>query len=133
MGRTLTLGGKTLRCIDTIPLGLVFDLAEAMEDDNTGMKAIAGIAKALRTIVVKEDRVILKDILDDTENPVSFDELNTAMGNIMAEYGKRPTAPPSRSPSGASATSRSSRVVSLWRDTGKVGGTSSQDGKSLAS
>lgn len=132
--KVLSLGGETFRCIDSVPLGLVFDLAEAMGGGEEGsMAMVAGIAKAIRTIVVKDDRARLKAVLDREENAVTFDELNNAMGSIMEEYGKRPTKQLSPLPSGRDETMRPSKVVSLYRGTVETAETSTRAGKSAAS
>jgi len=132
--KILVLGGRKLRCIEAIPLGMVFDLAEAMEDGSSGMKAIAAMSKMVRNIVVKEDRGALKEMLADTEKPVTFDELNTGLGDLLKAYNVgRPLGRPSASSPGPDKTGGTSKVVSLSRATDRERAASSTDGRSAAS
>jgi hypothetical protein len=131
MSKILRLGGKELRCIETLPIGVMFDLAEAMEAGE--MAAVAGMSRTLRGIVVPDDRAALKAVLNNTETPVTFDELNTALGGVLSNVVGRPTTPRSSSPPGPAATAPRSKVVSLYRATGRAAATSTPDGTSVAS
>lgn len=133
MNKIMRLGGKELRCADKIPLGTLFDLAEAMDGGNE-MAQVAAMSRTIRFIVVKEDRLLLKEILSaDGANAVSFEELNTALGSVIQEYGQRPTVPASASLPGRGASRPTSKVVSLWPGTDKEAKKSTRAGKSRAS
>jgi len=132
--KTLRLGGRDLRCIDKLPLGLLFDLAEAMSSgtENT-MRAVAAMSTVVKTVVVKEDLASLSEVLHDTTNVVDITELNEAIGNLMVQYAERPTVKPSVSLNGRERTGGSSKVVSLSRGTVRVDEASPTDGASVAS
>lgn len=117
--RSLRIEGRDpLRCIDakSLPIGIIFDLAEGM-DSKDEMRAIASMWKFMKAVVAEEDHAKLRDILYDTKNPVTFAQLNTAIGTLMVEYGGRPTTRPSSSVPGRGPSRGSSRVVSLSRGT----------------
>lgn len=133
MNKILRLGGKELRCTDKIPMGVLFDLAEAMDGGNE-MKAVAAMSRTIRFLVVKEDRALLSEILNaNDEQHVSFNDLDTAVGNLLKEYGERPTVPVSASPPGRGGNRPTSKVVSLWPGTAKEAKKSSRAGNSRAS
>lgn len=113
-------GREPLRCIeaDSLPVGFVFDLAEGM-DAKDEMRAIAAMWKFIKSVVVKEEHARLREYLYDTTNPVTFAQLNTAIGTLMREYSGRPTTRPSSSAHGRASSRGSSRVVSLSRATEK--------------
>jgi hypothetical protein len=117
MPKYLELKGQRLACNDVMPLGLFFDLAEAMDSDND-MRAVAAMGKTMRALVVKAERPRLEKMLyeDDPEKRISFDELNEALGNLIPLYTERPTTPPSASPPTPGANGGTSRRVSLWQD-----------------
>lgn len=131
--KVLKLGKREIRCIPRIPMGVLFDLAEAMNSGKE-IEAIVGMNRMLKTVVVKEDLALLSEALHDVEEPVEFDELNTAIGDLMKQYGtKRPLAPSSRSAGGSGKTGGTQKVVSLSRGTVREGEKSSQGGTSIAS
>lgn len=131
-GKVLNLGGKTMRCIDRLPMGMIFDLAEAMQS-GVEMQAIAAMSKMLKTVVVEEDLALLSEVLHDVKDPVGFEELNNAIGAMMVQYSKRPLGQPSPSSRGSEPTGGTRKVVSLQRGTVKEDATSSKDGSSIAS
>jgi hypothetical protein len=130
--KTLNIKAKELRCVDTMPLGMLFDLAEAMDSDDM-MKGMAAMGRTIRNLVVPEDRKALSAILNDATDPLSFDDLNTALGGLLKQYGDRPLGKPSSSPVGRGRTGGSSKVVSLHRATGKAEPKSPRGGASRAS
>lgn len=137
MPKYLTLKGQKLECNETMPVGLFFDLAEGMDGDDM-IKAVAVMSRTIKAIVAEKDRKALQEILHRTSDPLSFDELNEALGNVIPEYTKRPTAPASSSQAGPSVPGGTSRRVSLSvlpsQDPGEEGeATSSKDGQSAAS
>lgn len=132
--KIMKLGGREFRCVDVLPLGLVFDLAEAMDAEAGGFAAIAAMSKLTRTLVVPDERKELKKFLDSVENPISFDDLNEALGEVLKQFGAdRPTARSSRSSPSGGASGPGSKVVSLSRGTVKTDDQSRKDGASAAS
>jgi hypothetical protein len=132
MTKTITLGDETFNCIETMPMGYVFDLAEAMASGDI-MAAVAGMSRTIRTLVVKEEQTRLAEVLHRIENPVGFDELNEALGTAVTQYTQRPLGQPATSPSGRSSTGGVSKVVSFSRGTVKTEETSPKDGAQRAS
>jgi len=133
VAKQLVIGGKTLRCIERMPVGMIFDLAEAMEGGEQTMQAVAAMSKMIKQLVVKEDQGQLAEALHSFDNPVGFDELNTALGNLMVQYSGRPLGRPSRLSRGPAPTGGTSKVVSLSRATVSRPASSSTDGTSAAS
>lgn len=111
-------GREPLRCIATksLPPGPVFELAAAMKSGDD-MAALAVMWRFIETVVVKDEHAKLRDMLYDTENVITFDQLNVAIGTLMKEYAQRPTPRPSSSAPGRSTRPGTSRVVSLSRGT----------------
>jgi hypothetical protein len=130
--KQLVLGGTALRCIERLPMGMIFDLAEAMES-GIEMQAIAAMSRMLKTVVIKEDLVRLDEVLHRVDDAIGFDALNTAIGDLMVQYSGRPLERPSRSARGRKATGGTSRVVSLSKGTVRTSARSSTDGSSVAS
>lgn len=130
--KVLVLGGETMRCVDVMPIGMAFDLAEAV-DSGSEMRAIATIGRTLKALVVEEDRPRLEAVLHRSTDVVTFADLNRAMGDLMVQYSGRPTAPPSASQGGSARTDGTRRVVSLSRGTVREDETSSRGGASRAS
>lgn len=131
--RVLKLGGRELRCIPRIPLGLVFELAESMESGSE-MKAVAQMGRMLKAIVIKEDQTLLSEVLNDaSEKAVSFTELNNAIGDLMVHYSNRPLGQRSPSFTGSVPSGGTRKVVSLSRATVRQVQMSSEDGSSIAS
>jgi len=127
--KSLRLGGKDLRCIDTMPVGLSFDLAEAMvgsDGEGGEMRALAALSRTLRNLVIPADREALSEVLHDSVTPITFEDLNNALGELLVQYGNRPLERPSLSPRGPSVTGGVSKVVSLHRATGKAARTSAR-------
>lgn len=132
--KVLRLKGRDLRCIPTIPLGLVFDLAEAMEGGGgNGMQAVAAYIRTIRAVVMPEDRPALKEVLDDSVDPITFDDLNNGLGELLKAYGQRPLGQRSASSAGRPTSGGTSRVVSLWPDKSRPVEQPSRDGRSAAS
>lgn len=127
--KTLNLRGEELRCIEKLPPGLVFDLAEASSSGDA-TKALVAFARFLRSTVVPDDRERLNEILYDTESVIELEELNEAAGELITEYTGRPTKRPSQSPTGSNATGGLSRVDSPLPDTDREAVMSSTDGQS---
>ena len=133
--KLIRLGDRELRCIEVMPLGMVFDLAEAMDvviGESAPMKQTAALSRFLKKIVVAEDLPKLQEVLHDTVTAVTFGDLNEAVGSLMVEYSGRPFAQRRSSSPGPTSTGGSSRVVSLWRGTGKTPARSSKPGRSGA-
>lgn len=128
----LELKGKRLPCIDAMPVGLIFDLAEGVDSRNES-KQIAAMSRAIKAIVLGSHHDELHEALYATDNPVTFTDLNAALGTLMKEYAERPFTQSSNSPTGEKPTGATSRVVSLWRATDEADETSSKDGSSVAS
>lgn len=130
--RTFKIAGRELRCIESMPPGVIFDLADAVTDGGV-MAQVAAIRKLLYACVVDEDLEQLKAILYDRQNVVPFEDLNAAVGELISDYTGRPSQRPSDSQAGGEPTPPPSRVVSLSRGTVKEAETSSPDGQSAAS
>lgn len=109
--RSLNLGGQTFNCIDQMPVGLFFDLAEAP----TGMASLLAFRRVLDVIVVEEDQERLKAAFYAVSPVILIDDLAEALAGLMTEYAGRPTERPSSSLSGSKPTGKPSRVVSLSR------------------
>lgn len=124
----LVLGKRRMRCIEVLPPGVIFDLAEGTHEGGT-LKAVAAFSRFLRAVVMPADQDLLREALYDTQPVLSYDELNEAAGGLVAEYTGRPTQRPSASPGGSTPTTGPSRVVSLSRATAAEGATSSTAGQ----
>lgn len=115
MEKSITLGGKSLPCIDELPAGLLLDLAEATEIG--GMRVVSEYRKFIYAAVRAEYRQQLDDILHSIEKILSLDDLNEAVGGLMVQYIGRPTSPRSPSQPGSTGIEATSRDVSSLRDT----------------
>lgn len=129
--KTLRLKHHEFACIDVMPVGVVFDIAEGVEAGE--FKGILALRSALYALVVEDEHERLTAALRDPHDPVDFDALNEAVGTLITAYTDRPTERPSSSPDGAESTVRSSRVVSLSPATGRGDVTSSRDGQQAVS
>jgi hypothetical protein len=110
----LELKGQKLRCIEQMPAGWLLDMADASE--RGGMQVLASYRRFIYGAVLPEETERLDALLHDTENPVSIDDLNEALGNLMVAYNERPLAPASLSPAGGNLSEPMQRVVSLTPD-----------------
>ena len=121
-------------CRDKIPGYQLMKLATAAKAaaDGDVMDGVAGIHGFLLKVLTDEARPALMAYLDDADD-IEFDELETAVGKLMESYSDRPTQRPSPSQPGPQSTGGTSRVVSLSKGTAGTGGTSSTDGRSIAS
>lgn len=132
MPKTLTLRGETLECIDALPPGNLFELAEMTTTDDV-MKTMHLIGRFLEAVVVEKDAKRYRALVYDKVNVVDLDELSEECGRLIREYAGRPTSRLSDSPPGSSPTGETSRVVSFSRGTVEEAPTSSPDGQSSAS
>lgn len=130
--KSLNLRGEELRCIDVIPPGLLFDLADMTNEQDT-MRVMSLIGRFLNAIVVPEDLQRYRAILYDTQNVLGITELSDEAGRLITEYAGRPTVRPSESPAGSDTTGQPSRVVSLLPAMDRTAETSSEDGPPAAS
>lgn len=133
----LRLSGQEMRCIDALPPGLLFDVAEVANTDernpNDVLRTMATIGRFLKSIVIPEDRPIYDRIVYDTRDVIGIDVLSEEAGRLIQEYAGRPTSRPSASPDGSRQTEPSSRVVSFSRGTVEEEPPSGTDGASSES
>jgi hypothetical protein len=132
MGKTIVLSGKTLRCVEALPLGMYLDIAEA-EGSTEPVQQVAALNKIVRAMVVPDDHTKLRRILYDTEKVITIEDLSEAIGTAMVQYSARPLGPSARSAAGPKPTGGTSRVVSLSVATDKAGKRSPKGGRSIAS
>jgi hypothetical protein len=108
---TLSVGGREFACISELPAGLLLDLAASISEG--GMSVIAQYRSFIYAAVVPEEREALRETLNRTENIVSLNDLNEAVGGLLVQYIGRPTSPVSASPVGSEQTTGMPRVMSL--------------------
>jgi hypothetical protein len=130
--KLLRLRGEEIRCIDALPPGLLFDLAEMTTETDT-MRTMAAIGKFLRAVIVPEDQDKYRQLVYDPVNVLAITELSEACGDLIREYAGRPTLRPSESADGSPPTGDISRVVSFSRGTVETVPASSPDGQLPAS
>lgn len=127
---TLKVGGREFTCIGELPAGLLLDLAASITTG--GMAVIAMYRDFIYKAVIPELHEELKETLNRTENIVSLNDLNEAVGNLLVEYIGRPTSPVSASPVGSEQTTGTPRVMSLdGVERERVAASSSENGQAL--
>ena len=129
----MKLGGETLRCHDQVLQGAMLDLAEAFESGARGLKGVIGIGRFLRTAVVDEDRPRLEELLYRRENPLTYQDLADAAGELIVAYNDTPLDERSSPGTGYTETGAPMKVVSLSRGTVEVEKKSRRVGRSRAS
>lgn len=110
--KSLILQGRELRCIDELPPGILFDLADITGEADT-MKVMSAIRKFLVAIVTPEDRLAFNEVIYSTSPVLTVTELSEEAARLIEEYAGRPTLRPSPSPAGGEPTGDGPRVVSL--------------------
>lgn len=90
---------------------MLLDLADATL--KPGLEVLSVYNRFVYAAVLPEYKDALYEALHDTVDIVGLSELNEAIGNLMVQYTKRPTAPLSPSRSGSEETGLTPKVVSL--------------------
>lgn len=130
--RTLKLRDEELQCIEGgVSMDLLFELAEVAETAN-GLQALRVLSKTLYSLVVPEDHPRLKAVLGQM-TLADIEEINTAVGGLLAAESARPTGRPSVSPAGSEPTGQPLRVVSFSRATDAEASPSRKGGRSRVS
>lgn len=100
-----TLGGERFDCLPVCPAPVLFDYAAA--GSRTTLQSYnAAVAFIVGVLADGEDR--FRDALASKTNPVDYETIAAVVSWLVEHYTGRPTERPSASPSGASATGRSS-------------------------
>jgi hypothetical protein len=129
---TLTLAGRKLRCIDGLPPGLLFDMADAQAQGET-MKTVSAMRKLLVQLVIEEDRPLLNEALYDSKNVLPMTEIYEGINKLVEEMTGRPTRRPSRSQPGGEPTAKPAKVVSFSKGTVKEEPASRKGGRQAVS
>lgn len=111
---TFTLDGAgPFRVVETIPAGLLFDLVEALPDEDAAperaVDAFRAFSAFLVAVVVEEHRAAFRAAIAET----TFETLSDLAAWVMEEVSGRPLSPASSSESSPSRSGLSSRSVSL--------------------
>ena len=130
---SLTLRGEELRLTEEgVSLDLIFDLAEVGESGTAnGLHTIALMRRALYEVVHPDEHERLKAVLKKMKVR-DINELNEAVGGVIAAASDRPTERPSESLAGSVPPGQPSKVVSLSRGTVSEGPVSSPAGTPAA-
>lgn len=126
----LVIRDQTFEANDTLPAWAMLKLAKGQQSKNPMVQA-ASLHDVILAMVKANERERFEAYMAEVD--VGFDELNEAVGTLVAAYNDRPTERPSRSQPGAQATGKPSRVVSLSRGTESTDAASSTDGTAAAS
>jgi hypothetical protein len=128
MMATLKLAGREIPARDTISPGAQMRLAKAMQSSTPDVH-MAGLYDFLVAMVLPEHRRDLDTALDEID---SFEEIEKAGGDLMAQLAGRPTEAASSSQDGQPTTEPTSRVVSLSQGTSRTETAASDHGRSEA-
>jgi hypothetical protein len=128
----LVLRDQEFECREVLAPWTMMKLAKT-QTSKLPLQQMAGFYDFIAGVVSREEWERFDEWMSGLDEPVTYDELNHAVGDLMVAYSSRPTERPSSSQTGQPSTGRSSRVVSLSGGTDTARQTSSPDGASRAS